>query len=175
MATTSILGTDLISNSRVVINGNFASLVGITTTNTASIAALIPNSGYAVPFSGEVQTPADASTYYFGANFFASATTAQGSTKMRIPRGGIITNCFVEARTRGTIGTGERSSVLLSVNGTSDTLIIPNYTSSVISSYFSATINASVAAGDYVEVKWPTPTWSTNPTQVDFWGVVYVQ
>lgn len=108
--------------------------------------------------------PTDATTYYFGSKPASPTTTAQ-RRKIYMPRAGTITKIYLSMSLTGA-GTTETSTVSLRLNHTTDTTI-----SAVVdnSAYYeiAATVSVAVAAGDYVEIKWVTPTWATNPTGVN--------
>lgn len=133
--------------------------------------------GYALQFSGSIAAPADATTYYIGNNFFdAVVSTTAGLAKIRIPKSGTITKIYLEVRNRGTAGTTEVSTISVRLNNTTDTAISAAFITSTTPNAFSNTaVGVAVVAGDYIEIKWVAPTWVTNPTLVDIWGVVYVE
>ena len=53
------------------------------------------------------------------------------------------------------------------LNDTTDTTVSAAVTNTVLVSAFNGTgLSIAVTAGDYFEIKWVTPTWTTNPTSV---------
>lgn len=133
--------------------------------------------GYALQFSGSIAAPADATTYYFGANYFdAVVSSTAGLAKIRIPKAGTIKSCYIEVRNRGTAGTTEVSTISIRLNNTTDTTVSAVLITSTVPNAFSnAALAIAVIAGDYIEIKWVTPTWVTNPTNVDIFGCVYIE
>ena len=113
--------------------------------------------------------PADATTYYLGNSQRATASahaTAQLG-KVHIPLAGTIVAIYVTFDQTGTTGTTETSTASIRLNQTSDTTISAVVQNDANIEVFSNTgLSITVVAGDYIEVKWVTPTWVTNPTAV---------
>lgn len=117
--------------------------------------------------------PADATTYYFGSPFTATIlqnwmTTARGA-KLFIPKSGTITRVDVGLfiASGGTLGTTETSTLSLRLNDTTDTTLSAVMNCSARETYYNVTgLSVAVAAGDFIEFKWVTPTWATNPVGV---------
>lgn len=114
--------------------------------------------------------PVDSSYYYFG---FCGMMWAQG------PSGGIngVRRCYITKSgvISGLIGTfyqglgasAESSSIYIRLNNTTDYLVSNSVLNNVVVSvYQNFNLNIPVSAGDYVEIKWETPAWATNPTGV---------
>lgn len=138
--------------------------------------AVANNTGYTVQFSSEITAPADGTTYYIGSSFFPLAATTGGISAIRIPKAGTVKSVYVEVKNRGTLGTTETSTISLRKNNTSDTTISASFITSTTPNAFSVTgLSVAVVAGDYLEIKWVTPTWVTNPTTVDIWGIIYIE
>ena len=109
-------------------------------------------------------SPADATTYYWGPIAFNVGTTAT-TRRMYIQRAGIITAChmFIICST----GTSETSTVSIRLNNTTDTTVTSTLALNTQPLVISNTsLSITVAVGDYIEMKWVTPTWVTNPTGV---------
>lgn len=112
--------------------------------------------------------PVDATTYYFGSNTHYGNTmdTNAGIKRIYAFRGGIITNCYVHFTY--TAGSSETSSLYIRVNNTTDYLV--SNTLAHNGTYHLQTVinslNIPLSSGDYIEFKWVTPTWATNPTNV---------
>ena len=115
-------------------------------------------------YSSAVNSPADAQTLYFGQ--LMTGTTASATVRrMYIPRSGTISavyGCFQQ-----TAGTSEASTLYLRVNNTTDYLISNSITHATSATVIvNSALSVAVPAGDYIEFKWVTPTWATNPTSV---------
>lgn len=130
--------------------------------------------GYTLQAGCIASNPADATTYYFGSRFAVALDTAPALSILWVPRAGTITAVRFTVLTLGTLGSAGDSTLSLRLNNTSDTTISSavNNTSAGLSG--SATPSIAVAAGDFLEFKWVTPTWGTNPTSVSFIAVVYI-
>jgi hypothetical protein len=110
--------------------------------------------------------PADATTYYGGFRPIASTTTAAIS-RLVIPQAGTITRCDVFVANDGTLGSGETSTLSIRLNNTTDTTVTSALTTNNAANVFTnSSLSIAVSAGDYIEFKWVTPTWATNPTSV---------
>lgn len=111
-------------------------------------------------------SPADATTYYWGQWDSLVPTTTANFRRMYIQRAGIITTARIYII--GTAaGSAETSTMSLRLNNTTDTTVTSTL---AITAYPTVVTNTSltlsVAFGDYLEWKWVTPTWATNPTQL---------
>jgi hypothetical protein len=111
-------------------------------------------------------SPADATNYFGGAG--TSWQSAGGFARMYI-----TSNCTLKkvyGWLQGANGTNEASSMYVRVNNSSDTLISSSIACNAISTvaaFNNTSMSLSLTAGDYIEIKWTTPTWATNPTGVN--------
>ena len=110
--------------------------------------------------------PADATTYYFGAFPSIALSTTATASSIYIPRAAVLTGAKVEIFAGGG-GGAETSTLSFRLNNTTDTALSAAITVNPGLSIFTASgLSTSLAAGDYFEIKWVTPTWATNPTGV---------
>lgn len=135
--------------------------------------------GYQVLAYGNSFSPADATTYYFGAFIVAPSTTADVK-RLYVRRAGTVTAAeVVVLNNGGTQGSNETSTISLRLNNTTDTTLTSSFDVNDASgavSFFNVTgLSVTVAAGDYFEIKWVTPTWTTNPTSVVIDVRVYIR
>lgn len=133
---------------------------------------------YTIPIFCATFNPADATTYYMGAFALAPTTTAT-SRWLTIPRAGTITRIdIIIFNNGGTQGTNETSTISLRLNNTTDTTITSSFDANdaagLVSLFNNTALSIAVAEGDHIEIKWVTPTWSTNPTNVAMDIRVYV-
>ena len=129
--------------------------------------------GYSINVQALTSSPADATTTYFGTLPKAPTTTANIS-KVYIRKAGVIRVAEIYCYS-GTAGTNESWSLYIRKNNTTDTLI-STLTSATSERVFSNTsLNISVAAGDYIEIKSIQPTWATNPLTTIFGGYIYIE
>lgn len=115
------------------------------------------------------QSPADATTYYFGT--FEESTTA-GQRKVYIPRSGIITVANVYSYS-ATAGSNEAWPFAIRVNGTTDYTIASLTLATNERNWRNTALNIPVVAGDFIELKTVCPTWVTNPANVRMgWNIL---
>ena len=126
--------------------------------------------------NGSLLSPADATTYHAGSFSAAGATTNAAQRRVYIPRTGTIRACQLYFLNGGTLGSNETSTVSIRLNNTTDTTVSAAVTNDALSTTFSnSALGVAVVAGDYIELKWVTPTWATNPTSVRYSAVVFVE
>ncbi len=133
------------------------------------------HSGYCLQFSAAQFNPADATTYYMGINPQSAGGTA-AVNRIYIPRNGTITAAYVVFDNSGTLGTTETGTIAIRLNNTTDYSISASVANDVRPTVYNNTgLSIAVSAGDYIELKWTTPTYATNPTQVRVQGVINIQ
>jgi hypothetical protein len=133
--------------------------------------------GYTLLFVSNTDSPADATTYYFGAWAAAAASTNAAAQRVYVPKTGTLKAVYGYVYVGGASGTGESNSLYLRKNNTTDTTITTSLaTNGAVENPFNATgLSTAVTAGDYLEMKWTTPTWATNPTNVRVHVVAYIE
>ena len=120
--------------------------------------------------------PADSTTYYIGSSLTVSVATTNAIQRVYIAKTGTVKAIYIFAMVAGTLASGESSTMAFRLNDTTDTTISSAVTHSAVSAVFSNTgLSISVTAGDYFEIKWTTPAWVTNPTNVRHHITVYVE
>lgn len=136
-----------------------------------------PSGGYALTLdSGGAINAVDATTYYFGSVIGAGFTTTANTRRIYIPKGGTIIAANVYFLQAGSSGTSETSTLSIRKNNTTDFTISSSITNESLSKFFSNNaMSVPVAAGDYIEMKWVTPTWATNPTSVRATVQIFIQ
>lgn len=119
--------------------------------------------------------PADATTYFFGANTINSFRATAAISKLFLPKAGSIKNVTV-AFTQ-TAGSAETSTMSVRLNDTTDTTISSAIVNNATVTNFSNTgLNISInGTTDFIEIKWVTPTWVTNPTNLSGTILIYVE
>lgn len=141
------------------------------TTKRITVANL--RGGYVLMAGFSNHNPADATTYYFGSLLTLVPAGAQ-VRRIHFPRSGTITAVSMFWR-NASVGTSINSTVSLRLNDTTDTIISSavnnaNATQSILADGFSI----SVTPSDFIEFKWVTPTWATDPTGVYAAAWIYV-
>lgn len=118
--------------------------------------------------------PADATTYYFGMGLVNALVTTANRVRVYIPKAGTVKAAYCVFRQ--TAGSAETSTISFRLNNTTDTTISSSVKNDLAIEVFSNTgLNIAVVAGDYFEFKWVTPTWVTNPTNLIFSGIIYIE
>jgi hypothetical protein len=102
-------------------------------------------------------------------------TQTTAISRIYIRRAGVIrvAEFFTYADT--TAGSAENISVYVRLNDTTDYLIATVGTTGRERTFSNAAIDITVAAGDYVEIKWVSPTWATPPTSIRVGGYLLVE
>jgi hypothetical protein len=107
--------------------------------------------------------PTDATTYYFGAPGISFAFNTAAAHAIGINRTGIITRVNITIAAVTAYGSAETSTISIRKNNTTDTTITSTFAVTTTTILTVTGLNCAVTAGDYVEIKWVTPTWATNP------------
>jgi hypothetical protein len=137
-------------------SGNVLTSNGTDWTSAASTSGAKYSTGFGM---STTFSPLDATTYFVG---FAQTTLATTCGQIPIPVAGTINTCYVVIRC--TAGTAETSTISLRLNNTTDfTISSAVNLSAAQTSWGTTSLGITVAAGDFVQVKWVTPTWATNP------------
>jgi len=107
--------------------------------------------------------PSDATTYYFGATVTNLTITAD-VRRIYFPLAGTI----IAARATFKQAAGassQTSTVYLRLNNTTDITISSAVTNDAqTTTFINSGLSQAITTSDYVEFKWITPTWTTNPT-----------
>jgi hypothetical protein len=119
------------------------------------------------PLQGLAFNPADSTSYFVGDIYSIAPVGAGGIVGFYLPKATTLYAAGVKF-INSVVGSNEASSVYIRVNNTTDYLISAAVDNSlglnVVSTVFGTPV--SLNAGDYIEVKWVTPAWVTNPTTV---------
>lgn len=119
-------------------------------------------------------TLTDAQTIYFGGLAGLAPSTAGGAQRVYIPKAGTITRIDLIANA-GTVGTNQAWPLYLRVNNSTDTLIQSLVSTAAPRVWSNAALSIAVLDGDFIEIKSVNPTWTTNPANVRFAGVVWIE
>ena len=130
-------------------------------------------SNYTIAVQALTSSPTDAQTVYFGMLPKAPTTTANTS-KVYIPKTGTIKRAEIYCYS-GTAGTNESWSLYVRLNNTTDYLIATLGVATSERVFSNASLNISVTAGQYIEIKSIQPTWATNPLTTIYGGYIYIE
>jgi hypothetical protein len=145
---------------------------GSPLTQKITIANLMLRAPFVLIGGSENDNPADGTTYYWGSKVGLAMSTAAAARRIYFPRACTIT--AVDLYATFTNGTAETSTISLRLNNTTDTTVSSTVALNATPYHSLVTgLSIAVAAGDYFEFKWVTPTWATNPTGVYWWCEIY--
>lgn len=103
-------------------------------------------------------------SYFYGGLYLSG--TVGGTRRFTIPRTCVITSLYGTFY-QMTTGTNEAASLYIRVNNTTDYLVANNLDHSQSYTQITNTsLNIPMNAGDYFEVKWVTPAWTSKPTNI---------
>lgn len=129
-----------------------------------------------IPFSSTAQAPADSTTYYFGSGSVNTLVTTADIRNVIFPKAATIKAATVFFnQTAG--ASNETSTIYIRLNNTTDTVIsnavVNNATKTSVSNFaLSIAVNGTT---DYIEIKWVTPVWGTNPLAVTGQVILYLE
>ena len=130
-------------------------------------------------FATNLAVVADATTYFFGMAIAAPTATAT-IRRIYVPKKCRLVSCYGTCFNGNANGTGETSTIFVRKNGTSDTIVTTTFTTNAVLTAFSGTglyagAGQDFAEGDYFEIKWVSPTYVTNPTNLNFSASVFFE
>jgi hypothetical protein len=158
---------------------------GTTRYENKSIATALgytPSQGYTLLFTAGANlliSPADATTYYFGSGRNSIYTPDHA---VIIPKAGTLKSISFFHVVNSTLGTAENSTLSVQVRNTgysgsvSTTTQITNtykFNSTYNSTMFTG-LNIDLPEGCAVDIKWLTPTWVTNPAQIQINATLFI-
>lgn len=126
------------------------------------------------PLQALAFNPADSTSYFVGDIFSIAPLGVGGIVGFYLPKATTLYAAGVKF-INSVAGTNEASSVYIRVNNTTDYLISASVDNSIGLNVVSAVFGSPVSlnAGDYIEIKWVTPAWVTNPTGVFIIGSAF--
>lgn len=147
------------------------------TTNGSGTLTWATPTGYTIQFASADFNPADGATYYFGTRSFLQPNNgSEGGRVLRIPKAGTLKVANLYAYVDGTFGSSENVSFYIRKNSTTDYAISTTTTlNGFRSDAANTSLSISLSVGDEIEIKMVSPTWATNPTNVGFSGMLYIE
>jgi len=119
-------------------------------------------------------SPVDSTTYYISGKGVQDGNAARG--RIYIPVSGTIVYADFNSYVGTTLASAETSSAWVRLNNTTDTLISDAIQQDTVYEQFvNSALSIAVTAGNYVEIKWTTPAWVTNPTNTRQYGFIVVR
>lgn len=145
----------------------------------ANLRTMINVANGATPYgmqfaSARNASPADATTYFAYATVQGGAanTTEANDKEAVIPVAGRLVYAYCNTRVNGTLASAGSVTFTLRVNAVDTALSwTQDWTAADATLASDTDVGITVARGDVVTLKYVTPTWTTNPTNVDIsWG-----
>jgi len=148
----------------------------------ATALGYTPSQGYTLLFTAGISSlisPADATTYYFGSG---RASIYSPDHAVVIPKAGTLKAISFFHVVNSTLGTAENSTLSVQVRNTgysgsvSTTTQITNtykFNTTYNSTMFTG-LNIDLPEGCAVDIKWLTPTWVTNPAQIQINATLFI-
>lgn len=136
-------------------------------------ATAITARGYTLSVQALTSSPADAATIYMGQLPKAPTTTANIS-KVFIRKAGTIKAANIFSFS-GTAGTNEAWVAHIRLNNTTDTQIASVSLATGERVWSNTGLNIAVVVGDYIEIKFVNPSWTTNPLTFIPAGYIYIE
>jgi hypothetical protein len=148
----------------------------------ATALGYTPSQGYTLLFTAGANlliSPADATTYYFGSGRNSIYTPDHA---VIIPKAGTLKSISFFHVVNSTLGTAENSTLSVQVRNTgysgsvSTTTQITNtykFNTTYNSTMFTG-LNIDLPEGCAVDIKWLTPTWVTNPAQIQINATLFI-
>ena len=115
--------------------------------------------------------PADSTLYFIGQE--SQPATNSAVFPLYIPKTGTLKNILISSRCSA--GSSENSTFTLFINDISNASLTSTYKFGTANSYSNSSVNISVNANDILYIRWSTPAWATNPTQVRFNIIFYIE
>lgn len=136
-------------------------------------ASTLPSYQYPGPFnivqiiSASQVNPTDSNTYFLGNNGGFQSPTSTSIAYRFITNYCTITAAYGQFIVNGTLASSENNTVSIRVNGSSVTDISTTIQLTANPTTFNNTgLSIALVPGDYIEIRWTTPAWVTNPTSV---------
>jgi len=128
---------------------------------------------YTIPVKALTSSPVDGQTIYFGMLPKAPVTSA-GNSKIYVRATTKINRIEIYTYS-GTAGTSETWSLYIRVNNTTDYLVQSVSVNTSERIFTNSSLNISLNANDYFEIKMVNPTWVTNPLTTSIVAYIYVE
>lgn len=110
----------------------------------------------------------DGATYFISETEPLNTRTSSGTTiqKLIVPYTGSMVAAYGLVTNTGT-SSADNVSIIIRINNTTDVTVTSSLQLTATSNpIVNTALNTAVTAGDFLEVKFVSPTWGTNPTSV---------
>jgi len=148
----------------------------LTLTNEGTNITLAASAAYVLPLGTAVNnSPADSTTYYIGGDLNNNLNTTWNISSVEVPKSGTLKRVFIKARVGGTLASAQAVSHYIRLNDTTDLTVDTTATYDTTATNLIAALNQAVVAGDFLNLKVVTPAWTTNPTLVRWFALLYIE
>lgn len=138
----------------------------LTGGNTGTVAVL-SDVAYCIQSSHRDYDPGDAFTIYFANCGNLGLTTNATNNRIYVPKNCTLIGYDITCYIAGTAASAESSTLSVRVDNTTDFLLNSTVTySATFQQWHSMALSNDINAGSYLNIKWQTPTWVTNPTSL---------
>lgn len=162
-STTSMFISSLSSNATTTVGADLS----------GKLVTIPTPAGYILQFNSTSQSPADGAGWCIGLQNNSPSVTCT-TVRVYVPKTGTIKSAYCFATLTG--GSSETSTSSVEINNTTDNVISAAVDFSGSTAIFSNTsMSAVVSQGDYLGIKFNSPTWVTNPTVIRPNCVVYIE
>lgn len=129
---------------------------------------------YVLQHFADAFNPGDVATIGWAA-WSTAPVTNLATRRIYVPYPGTVISVYLTALHAGG-ATDESSTVSLRLNNATDTAIdaVSDFSTNPVVGNATG-LSVAVVAGDYLTLKWVTPTWVTNPTSVQWSGAILVE
>lgn len=146
-------------------------------TNWTSVAAS-SGGGFSFSKNGAASSPSDGNTYYLptapNSTWTSISASSIPASRFYIPQDCTLKSCLGSFGVTGTLGSAENVTIAVRKNDTSNTNVTTTLQLTANPSTFSNTaLSTAFSAGDFADIVFIGPTWSTNPTNVTFAMTAY--
>lgn len=156
-----------LNNVETTTNKSDSYTVSSTTTyaNTKALVDGLATKKFHLELKGLNFSPNDSTSYYFALD--EAPNTSATLFRYYTPNSIVITGATVLFIVNTTLGSTEQSSIYIRVDNTTDYLISATTQQNATNNLFTNnSLNVGVNAGSYFNIKWTTPAWATNPTNM---------
>lgn len=119
-------------------------------------------------------SPADSVSGYFS-TLITAPPTGPNTRKTYFRAPGTITMVDLYTYTTGGASTGEAWSLYIRINDATDYLISTLSLATQERIFSNSSLNIPIVAGDFFEMKFVNPAWTTNPVNIIGSGGIYIQ
>ena len=144
--------------------GDWATPAGETDTDTYGLVAYAGNSALN-----------DSTTYYCGSVYDTGWGTTADTKRVYVPTTGTITRVDIFWSDTAVTISNQQSTISLRLNNTTDNTLSTTLALSALGTLAVTGLSIAVSAGDYFEIKWATPVWTTNPAALKMAFAIKVQ